>query len=410
MPYYRANCLDQDGKPFELTLEASTVTALRQAIEARPAFLLSHTEIHTKRAGSRTRLSLKTRAHIFNLLSLQLENGVNTDVAIAQLKDVYPDKRARSVLRGIHAELAASKCPLSDAMALFPRSFPPEVVSSVRVGEGPGAGLLAARFRRLRESLLLRLEIRATTVRMFSYPAFVMVCACAVVAFLLLKLVPLVSELLATLHVPMPGITLAVIGTSQFARAHFVEILAAFACAVVGFALLRRSDAIAGAFDRLLFKVPLVGSISRALHTGEVARTFSDLYGAGQPATVTLAACAAVVRNRSLRAALLRAARGVETGELSQRFPNMPPVTQALRSTGHFPELALTIIGTGETSGNLEKALDNVADHYTAEAKDLIRAFLGIFDKVIMILLIATIGTIVVGIYLPIITATANFQ
>ena len=154
----------------------------------------------------------------------------------------------------------------------------------------------------------------------------------------------------------------------------------------------------------------MAGSIFRALVTAEIAKTYRALYSAGASATDSLAACAAVVPNRALRVALLRARRALETGELTADKPDHPAITEALRSTGYLPELALTIIGTGEVSGGLARALDHVAEHYAQSAQEQIAVFFALFDKLLMLVLIFTVGLVILGIWQPIMTAAQNIH
>jgi len=144
--------------------------------------------------------------------------------------------------------------------------------------------------------------------------------------------------------------------------------------------------------------------------TAEVAKNYRALYVAGADAGSTFAACAGVVRNRALRAALLRSRTLLESGIVTAGNPDAPAITEALRATGYFPELALTIIGTGEMSGGLTRALDNVAKHYSAKAQERISTFFAIFDKVVMLALIATVGCVVIGMWMPIMTAAQNIR
>ena len=146
---------------------------------------------------------------------------------------------------------------------------------------------------------------------------------------------------------------------------------------------------------RLMLRLPFIGGIFRALATAEVAKNYRALYGAGADAGSTFSACAQPSENRALRAALLRSRTLLESGTATAGNPDAPAITEALRATGYFPELALTIIGTGEASGGLARALESVARHYSTKAQDASPSSSPIFDKVVMLALIATVGAVV---------------
>jgi type IV pilus assembly protein PilC len=107
---------------------------------------------------------------------------------------------------------------------------------------------------------------------------------------------------------------------------------------------------------------------------------------------------------------LLRSRTLLESGIVTAGNPDAPAITEALRATGYLPELALTIIGTGESSGSLSQALENVARHYSTKAQERIQVFFAVFDKAVMLALIAAVGAVVIGMWMPIMTAAESFR
>lgn len=410
MPTYRARCVTQGGRFFAQDCDAPNVAALRAAIEARGAFVLQQREV-TSRAGPRhTRLRLETLVHLFDLLAMQLAAGVPAEVAVAKLKDDFPDRAARAILRGIHADLASSTASLSGALAKYPRSFPEGIVATVRVGEEAGGPALAARLEDLRDQIAFRLTIRKTAAKAVAYPAFILVFAGGVIGVLVVKLVPNLKLLLDSLNVPLPSITHQVLAASALVQTSWPWMVAAAAGFVVGVRFLQWLPPLALATDRVVLRLPFLGGILQALVTAEVAKNYRALYSAGTDAGSTLAACASVVRNRALKAALLRSRTLLESGRATAGNPDAPVITEALRATGYFPELALTIIGTGESSGALAQALDNVAKHYAIRAQERVQVFFAVFEKAVMLGVIAVVGAIVVGLWMPIMTAAQSIH
>jgi len=410
MPIYRAKCVTQAGQFFAQEFDAPSVPALRASVEARGAFLIQQREIKVSALASRKKLSLATLVQLFDLLAMQLGAGVPAELAVGKLKDEFPDRAARVILRGVYAELVSSTASLSGAFAKYPRSFPDGLVAAIRVGEESGGAALAARFEDLRDQLAFRILIRKTATKALAYPIFILSFAGCVIGLLMVKLVPNIKLLLDSLNVPLPEITRLILGISGFVESRWPLILATVAVAFIGLRSFRAIPIVSTAIDRLLLRLPLVGGIFKSLVTAEVAKNYRALYVAGADAGSTFAACAGVVRNRALRAALLRSKTLLESGIVTAGNPDAPAITEALRATGYFPELALTIIGTGEVSGGLTRALDNVAKHYSAKAQERIQTFFAVFDKVVMLTLIATVGAVVIGMWMPIMTAAQNIR
>jgi type II secretory pathway component PulF len=410
MPAYRTRCVTQGGQFFAQEFDAPNVAALRAAVESRGAFLIGHTELKPGSGGRRAKLSMATLVQLFDLLAMQLGAGVPAEVAVAKLKDEFPDRIARKILRGVHAELSRSTASLSGALAKYPRSFPDGLIAAIRVGEESGGAALAARFEDLRDQIAFRIQIRKTAAKAVAYPIFILCFASCVIGLLMVKLVPNIKLLLDSLNVPLPEITRLVLGFSVFVQSHWRLILIAVGAGLAFFRVCRLAPVSGTLIDRLLLRLPLVGGIFKALVTAEVAKNYRALYAAGADAGSTFAACAAVVRNRALRAALLRSRTLVESGIVTAGKPDAPAITEALRATGYLPELALTIIGTGESSGSLSQALENVARHYSTKAQERIQVFFAVFDKAVMLALIAAVGAVVIGMWMPIMTAAENFR
>jgi type II secretory pathway component PulF len=410
MPTYRARCVTQGGQFFVQEFDAPNPSVLRAAVESRGAFLIGHSEVKPGAGIFRAKLSMATLVQLFDLLAMQLGAGVPAEVAVSKLKDEFPDRIARKILRGVHAELSRSTASLSGALAKYPRSFPEGLIAAIRVGEDSGGAALAARFKDLRDQIAFRIQIRKNAARAVAYPVFILCFAGCVIGLLMVKLVPNIKLLLDSLNVPLPGITRLVLGVSIFVQLHWRLLLVGAAAALAAFRLCRLASIPGTLIDRLVLRLPIVGGIFKALVTAEVAKNYRALYAAGADAGSTFAACAAVVRNRALRAALLRSRTLLESGIVTAGNPDAPAITEALRATGYLPELALTIIGTGESSGSLTQALDSVAQHYSVKAQERIEVLFAVFDKAVMLALIAVVGVIVIGMWMPIMTATQNFR
>jgi type II secretory pathway component PulF len=410
MPLYRARCVTQGGRYFSGEFDVANVGALRAAVEARGAFLIQQKELKRRIGGHRTKLSLETQAQLFDLLAMQLGAGVPVDLAVAKLRDDFPDRRARRILRGVHTELSRSTASLSDALGKYPRSFPDGIVATLKVGEESGGAALASRCDDLRDQIVFRIAIRKTATKAVAYPLFIVSFAACVVGFVLLRLIPNLKPLLDSLNVPLPEITRIILGLSAFLQSSWRLILAGAICGAVTFRLLRAVPPLAVLTDRLMLRLPFVGGIVQALATAEVAKNYRALYGAGADAGSTFSACAQASRNRALRVALLRSRTLLESGTATAGNPDAPAITEALRATGYFPELALTIIGTGEASGGLIRALDSVARHYSTKAQERIAVFFAIFDKVVMLAVIAMVGAVALSMWLPIMTAEQNMH
>ncbi len=90
---------------------------------------------HARRFLALTKISPRHLIEFFRQMEMLLSSGVLIADALNRLKDRYPDRRARRVLREVHAQVAESRTSLSQALSRFPRSFSPGVVTVIEAGE-----------------------------------------------------------------------------------------------------------------------------------------------------------------------------------------------------------------------------------------------------------------------------------
>jgi len=68
-----------------------------------------------------------------------------------------------------------------------------------------------------------------------------------------------------------------------------------------------------------------------------------------------------------------------------------------------MPELALDMIGIGESSGSLREMLDEVANFYDAESEVRLEQLMTLLEPLILLFMAGIVITILLAIYLPII-------
>ena len=117
------------------------------------------------------------------------------------------------------------------------------------------------------------------------------------------------------------------------------------------------------------------------------------LYKSGVPLVRGLEICRHLAGNRAIAKALDEVRRGVSEGV---------PLSRCLGSYDFFPSTLVTMISTGETSGRLDFALQSVSDYYDKIIPRRIKAIFSIFDPVVMVVLIGTVGAVALAVVLPI--------
>jgi general secretion pathway protein F len=225
------------------------------------------------------------------------------------------------------------------------------------------------------------------------YPIVLSCLALLIVSGMLVYVVPKVVGVFANTGRDLPGLTVMLIGISNFLRNYGVFLLIAIIAAGYGARRALRQPGPRRQFDALLLRLPLVAKLVRGSNTARFTRTLSILSGSGVPVLEGLRISAEVVTSVPMREAVEAAADRVREGA---------PIGKSLGVAGYFPPICIHLISSGEASGELEMMLTRAALNQEREMDGLIAALLGILEPALIVGMGVIVLVIVLAILLPI--------
>jgi len=285
---------------------------------------------------------------------------------------------------------------LSEAMAMHPRAFNGLYVQMVRAGEISGAlDVVLARLATFMEKAQ-RLKSRVTAA-MF-YPIAVMLVALAVLAVMLVFIVPRFEEVFTGLlnGRPMPPFTMLVLNVSKALKEHIVWFLAGGAGAAFAAKMLLATRPGRALFDRLKLRLPAIGPVMRKAVVARIARTLGTLLGSGVPILQALTIVRETAGNTLISQALADVHTSVKEGET---------IAMPLRASGVFPAVVIGMVDVGEQTGALPEMLMKIADNYDEDVDTATAAMTSLLEPVMIVFLAIIVGTIVIALFLPIVDA-----
>src|SRR6202158_1091528 len=218
MPSFRYEAVDAAGRPRRGIVDAATARAARDllrtdglyptAIETSVGAITTLTEA--------TRLSPMLLALTTRQMATLVASGMPLDQALTALAEQTDHPGAARLLEAIRDQVAAGE-PLAAAMSRFPRTFSELYRGLVAVGAETGQ--LGIVLSRLADYLEARQALRQEFTMALVYPALVTIIALAVIATLLLYVVPQIVAVYQQSRQTLPLLTRAMIGTSDFLRA-----------------------------------------------------------------------------------------------------------------------------------------------------------------------------------------------
>jgi MSHA biogenesis protein MshG len=278
----------------------------------------------------------------------------------------------------------------ASSLARHPGIFAPLFISMVRVGESTGT--LEKSFLRLCEYLSQDQDVQDRVKSAVRYPLIVIGVIGMAIAVITVFVIPNFAPLFKVLGNDIPLPTRIIMGTSEFARAHGIALIAA---AILAFFAFRRHIATeAGRYrwDRFKLKLPVLGELLHLSILSRVTRSLSISLEAGLPMIQALTLLSRSSGNEYLAERLVRLRDAVERGE---------PLSNAAGGAGIFTPLVLQMVLVGEETGELAQLLEEVSGYYQREVDFRLRNLTAMLEPLLIIGVGAMVLILALGVFLP---------
>ena len=328
-----------------------------------------------------------------------LAAGVPITRALSILRRESSNPAARAQWSAIHDDVSGGM-PLAEAMAHWPKSFPPVYIAMVHAGET--GGFLDVVLMQIAEFRARERDLKGKLRNAMAYPTVLAVLAVAVVIFLMTYFIPQFSEIFRDNHAQLPPLTMVIVAISKFVSRYGLGILVAL---VVFVLILRRvlaSPAGELAAQQVTLRVPLIGKLVARFALVRFCRMLGTLLGAGVPLVSSLKVAREAVGNRVLADAVGQSIEQVQKGK---------GLARSLAGNSRlFPGSVIEMIAVAEESGRLDVELKRLAAFNEEELDRQLRTAVSLAEPVLLFVMAGVVGTIVVGMLLPIFSLTEHLS
>lgn len=389
--------VDKSGQKVSGKLDAPTEGELRMALRQkgiRPTKITRGGGSFAKQTGiagaRKEKLTLQQLSLFTRQLQLLISSGVPLIQGVTILQDQVEDKALRTVLETIQDYVSKGSF-FWESLAVFPLTFPKLYVALVRAGESSGS--LDQMLKRLGKYLENSERVRRMIKGAMMYPVIVLSVGIAVITGMLIFVIPKFEAMLSTAGQELPLPTEIVIGMSHFLQNNFQLLLPAIGgIAFVAVNYFRTPEG-RGLLDRLSLKIPLIGNIVLKGAVARFCRTLQTLLMAGVNVIDAVDICRATMDNVVIEKEVSGIRAEIEVGKT---------LGMVLTKMSFFPKMAVQMISVGETTGNLDKMLEKVADYYEDEVEVLVAGMSKSLEPILIVFLGGTIAGMMLAMYLPI--------
>ncbi len=391
MAQFRYRAIDRTGQLVFGEAQATSGAQLIQRIEELGNLPVEVTEIEDRpgRRLSHWFARGPTKEEITELtqdLAMLLKGGVTLSGALQILSEMTDRAAMRRLLRDLHDRLADGKS-LAEALTHHPQAFPPIYVTMVEVAEAAGTleETLGAIAHERRRNEKLRRRISSA----LSYPAFLLVAAMGVFAFVLLVVLPEFERALAGYQGHLNPSAQMIFALSGFVRDN-TDLILAIGIVVLGGALVTsRSDSAVAAMTRLIRRVPGIRNIATFERTIFFCGTLSLLIRNGVDISTALRLIRELMRDKRSAQAVDDVIAAVRQGER---------LTEALAEGRILPQYVLQMLRVGEEAGRLGAVAFRVAEFYEEKLDRALERLTGTLGPAIMIVVSVLIAWLIISV------------
>ncbi len=414
MPLFEYRALKRDGGMTQGSLEADGRQAAFRQMEEKGLKLISLVERSAAKNGKPTPApaSTKTEAKsgwnlefksnkitgrmledFTRLLSSLLAAGISLSRALVILYKEAATPAAYERWKEVH-DRVVDGMSLADAMAQSPDVFPRVYVAMVQAGEA--GGFLDVVLGQIADFQARDKELRAKMVTAMLYPTILLFLALGVLTFLLVFFIPRFQLIFSGFGAHLPLLTQVIVGVSKVVRSYGLFVLAG----IVAFVFLMRnwmnSPQGSRSWEKMMLKSPVVGPLVAKFAMARFCRMLGTLIGAGVPLINSLNVARKSLGNQILVDAVSESIERVQKGDaLGASLAGCQEL---------FSGSVREMISVAEESGRLDQELVRLANVTETDLDRNLKTAVAFAEPLMLFFIAAFIGTIFIGMVIPIFT------
>ena len=411
MPLFAYSAVDAQGKTHQGTLEANSAADAAAAIKKKGQFPTNISETTAAASGKAAgkgfsfkfslgggggtgKVPSKTLTVFTRQLSTLISAGLPLLRSLRTLGKQEKDANLKKIMLGL-SESVEGGTTFSEALTQHPKAFNKLYVNMVKAGEL--GGVLEIVLTRLAEFAEKSQRIKGKVTSAMVYPLVVLTIAVGIVTFLMLFIVPKFEAIFKDMlgGRPLPFITQMIMDLSRFIQGNFILIAVAIIVAVVAARFAMKMPGVAATVDNYKLKIPLFGDMLTKTSVARFSRTLGTLVSSGVPILQALNITRDTAGN-------LRVSKAVES--IHDNVKEGESMVTPMEASGIFPPMVVSMVQVGEETGQLPDMLTKVADVFEEEVDNAVSGLTSLLEPVMIVLLALVVGTIVVALFLPLIT------
>ncbi|MCG2660063.1 MAG: type II secretion system F family protein [Kiritimatiellae bacterium] len=338
------------------------------------------------------------------MFTRQLATLIDAQVPLLRALQILQKQEQSTGLGEIIGELCEAVeggSTFAEALSQHPKVFDRLFINMVKAGEI--GGVLQVTLNRLAEFVEKAEKIKTRVKGAMIYPIVVLIMALGITGVLMVLIIPKFTEIFKELLAgkEMPAITQFVIAISNMLVNRFPVVIAAIVAVIILVKLVGRTRIGRYQLDKLMLGAPIFGALTMRVSVSRFARTLGTLLSSG----VQILQALTIVRETAGNEVISRAVQAVH-----ESIKEGETMAAPLEASRVFPSMVVSMIAVGEETGRLPDMLVKIADTYDTEVDAAVDGLTSIIEPILIIVLAVVVGTIVIAMFMPLVSIISNLK
>ena len=324
-------------------------------------------------------------------LSTMLDAGLSISRALSVIDRQIKNNSLKKIVSSINNDIKKGKT-FSISLNSYKKVFPPFFISMVASGEESGklSESLAGVASQMEKTYLLQKKIKGALI----YPGIIITAMFGIGIFMLVYIVPTLTNTFKELGVDLPASTQFIISASDFFQANMILIVVSLAAFLVVLTASLKTSAGKRSIDFFALHMPIIAPIVKEVNSARTARTLSSLLSAGVSVVEALTITENVVQNSYYKEVFEKAKKNIEVGSsMSEVFTD---------ASNLYPAFVGEMIAVGEETGEMSATLLKVALFYESEVEQKTKDMSTVIEPFLMLFVGIAVGFFAISMISPI--------
>lgn len=336
------------------------------------------------------KISATNKIFLLQNLSVMVRTGVPLADALATLAETTRNKKLKNILSDVQKKIKEGK-NFSESLEVYQESFGELFINMIKAGEA--SGQLDSVLKELYVQTLKDHQLVMKVRNAMTYPTIIVIAMLVIGSFMIVFVLPNITNLFRELDVELPLATRILIAISDFFQNNGLAVLISFLVIIAVLAKTISTQKGKLILDTILLRLPIVAGIIKKINLARASRSLSSLIKTDITIIETLQITSRVLGNSLYKKALMESAEQVKKGnKIADIFKNYPQI---------FPPNIIQMVSVGEETGSLDDILENLAAFYEEEVYNTMENLPVIIEPVLMILIGVGVAGIALAILMP---------